>query len=1049
MPRDSQQPRTLLERAYRDLDLVGGMLVDASASPALTGDSRAWLEVGDWLLLAARVGAERVFFVNDDPVLIFSSLPTGADEREVLALYRRVWSLARPRCLFLSIGDELRVYALTRPPIAPGDSEQVLQPLEVVQRAGDVAEQLGRFHRGRLESGAAFEDPELTDVTGRADQQLLRDVSAATAALIDNGLAPNVAHALIERAILVRYLEDREVLTRGYFLEIAAQNPRWAATLESEEVVPAFGPSSLFVRCLADKRLTYALFDRLRDDFNGDLFVPVPGERQAVEKQHLNLLRELLQGTSQAPQHPLFLWAYDFSVVPTSLVSTMYELFYHQEVGGRETSTYFTPPQLVEFVLANVLTAETLERQPKVCDPACGSGIFLVEAYRRIVRHEAAHRGRPLSTTRLRELLLSRIAGCDVDESAIRLAAFSLYVSFLNYQSPQDIRSAGPLPRLIQRLEADAPRGPLIVGDAFSPMEGESDQVPREKRAWLPWPRNSFDVVVGNPPWSEPKGSKSLAERWASERGLPVGDRNPSQLFLWRALDLLSEKGVAALLVSAKAMLNTRSTSKTFRTEWLDRTRLEHVVNFSQVRRDFFEQGVAPFMLLRFRRAAQEPNGAVVYESARPVARGRRGLPALARLDRRIVAQASLRARDYLWKTYSAGGHRDHALLARLELEGRLRDLVREKTMAQYGYQRARRSDPGAHPPSVGLRRLRSLATFTSWGPLLDEWFEPVSEFVKRAPDERIYSGRRLLVRRGVSPGFGPHARLETEPLAFRHTTYAVSLNHLPVWQGKVILGTLLSTLGRYWLYMVSGSWGTWKDEVRSEELLHLPLRLSSAGDPVTRRITAVVDALSHVTVPRGDLWSTDAGSGDSVASILLKLDDAVADLFELTDAERDLVADFWAGQRANAFAPVAEQALERGTAADLGADASALERYLKVFLAAWNPQLGVEAELGWRVWRDRRAGVIAVVLDTRRRGEDSGREEPWESESWSAALERLGAALGERRAGTLLAHGIVRAVSESAIVVVKRDERRMWTASAAREDADATIAQVMGLQRA
>ena len=1050
MPSEKQQSAALLERAYRDLDLIGGTLVDATATPTAGADPRAWEELGDWLLLAARVGAERVFFVNDDPVLVFSSLPTGADEREVLALYRRAWSLARPRCLFLAIGGELRVYALTRPPTTPGKDEKPLEPIEVVRRAADVGETLARFHRDRLESGAAFEDPDLAEQSGRADQQLLRDVRAATAALVESGLAPRTAHALIERAILVRYLEDRGVLTTAYFEELAMGNPRWAAVLDA--AVPDFGAASQFVRCLDDKALTYALFERLARDFNGDLFVPESDERDAVEERHLTLLRELLQGTSQAPQQPLFLWAYDFSVVPTSLVSTMYELFYRQEIEGRVTSTYYTPPQLVEFVLADVLSADVLDRQPTVCDPACGSGIFLVEAYRRIVRHEAARAKRPLSTVRLRKLLLERIAGCDIDESAIRLAAFSLYVAFLNYQSPQDIRRAGPLPRLIQRPGTDVKRAPLVLGDAFSPRDGESEASSAQNESpRLPWPAGSFDVVVGNPPWSEPgTPAKSVAERWASARKLPVGDRNPSQLFLWRALDLLSDDGVAALLVSAKAMLNTRTTSKAFRANWLEQARVEHVVNFSQVRRDFFEQGVAPFMLLRFRRATHGSDGAVVYESARPVARGRRGSPALARLDRRIVPQSSLRARDYLWKTYSAGGHRDDALLARLGLEGRLRELAATEPKSQYGFQRARPGERNGHAPSPELRRLRCLAKFRSWGPLEDEWFEPIPEYVKFAPSEGLYRGRRLLVRRGVSTGFGPHARLETEPFAFRHTTYALSLDHVPAWQAKVALGTLLSALGRYWLYMVSGSWGTWKDEVRSEELLDLPLRLATASESATRRIAAAVDVLPNVSAPQTGLWAANGSGERSVTTVLRDLNDAVADLYELTVSERDLVADFWASQQASAVVPVAQQARAYGTAADLRPEVEGLERYLKVFLEAWNPQLGKDGELSWRVWRDERARVIAVIFDTRRRGKHRTRKENREeSDTWSAALGRLGVSLREQRARTLLAHGIVRAVSDTAIVVVKRDEQRMWTASAAREDAEATTAQAMALSRA
>ena len=1035
---------SLLERVYTDLDLVSGTLLEVAETPAVDSDTQRWGELGDWLLLAARVKADKVFFLNDDPVLVFSSLPPESDEMAVLDCYRRTWSLARPRCLFLAVGEELRVYSLASPPRTPGPNQEPLTALEVVTRAADVGEQLGRFHRDRLESGAALEEPDLAERSGRADQQLLRDVRVATAALVKAGLTPLIAHTLIERAILVRYLEDREILTAEYFDEVESRHPGAFDSLMPEQSQPDFGQPSRFIRFLSHKGLTYDLFSQLADDFNGDLFISNPSERESVTASQLRLLRDLLQGSVGASQEPLFLWAYDFSVVPTNLISTMYELFYREEASQAHSSTYYTPPELVEFVLANVLNDQALGQEPKICDPACGSGIFLVEAYRRIVRHEMLVLGRSLSSERLRHLLLNRIAGCDIDDAAIRLAAFSLYVAFLNYQSPQDIRQAGPLPRLIHRVGSDPPRGPLVVRDAFSKLQGENTeytQIESSQDEELPWTAGSFDVVVGNPPWTELRGERSTSEEWAYRAGRVVGDRSPSQLFLWRALDYLADDGVAALLISAKAMLNTRSTSRMFREQWLRQVRVEHVVNFSEVRRDFFESGVAPFMLVRFRRAEQESNAMVIYETARPVPRGRRGSPALARLDRQLVSQASLRARDYLWKTYSAGSIRDEALVARLEVETRLRNWTSQQPQG-YGFQRATKLPPG-HAPSPSLSNLRSLRTFNSWGPIREEWFETIPAFVKFVPDERLFRGQRLLVRRGVSPRFGPHARLETEPFAFRHTTYAISLDHLNPWQAKVILGILLSSIGRYWLYMVSGSWGTWMDEVRASDLLNLPLRLPSEPDRVTRLIEEAVGELQR---------PAHRMPGHLISSQMQRLDDGVAELFELSDAERHLVADFWAAQAQESANSIdVPRSAESGfTDDDLDLHSQeGIWPYLRVFLRVWNQRLSGRGHFSWNVWQDSQTGVVAVVLETRESGvHDESPIVGGKTEGWLEVLRRIGIQWEGFQTQSILRYGIVRAVTDTAVVVVKRDERRLWTVTSAWQDADATAAQLMSIKQ-
>ena len=920
------------------------------------------------------------------------------------------------------------------------------EPLEVVTRAADVAEKLAGFHRERLESGAAFKDAQMAEQSGRADQQLLRDVRAAIKALVAADLEPRIAHSLIERAILVRYLEDREILIDEYFDAIASRHSQVLNSRIASQSVPDFGRLSLFIEFLSNKSLTYALFDQLADDFNGDLFVTSAEERESVTTEQLQLLMDLLQGNTGAGQQPLFLWAYDFSVIPTDLISNMYELFYREEVSEEKSSTYYTPPALVEFVLADVLDEKTLDLEPTVCDPACGSGIFLVDAYRRIVRHEMQREGRPLPSDRLRELLMNRVSGCDIDEAAIRLAAFSLYVAFLSYQSPQDIQRAGPLPRLIHGDGPDSGVAPLVVRDAFLPRKGEYSSHndaylnPAEE---LPWPAHGFDVVVGNPPWTEIRGVPTTRpEEWAQRLKRVIGDRNPSQLFLWRALDLLKDDGVAALLIGAKAMLNTRTTSRLFREQWLQQVKIDHIVNFSQVRTDFFAASVAPFMLIRFRQADLKGNEMVVYETARQVPPGRRGSAALARLDRQLVPQAALLARDYLWKTYSAGSFRDDALMARLEVEDRLRKWTSGRPQG-FGFQRPHGQRQG-HEASKTLRDLRILAKFDSWGPLRKDWFEPAPLYVKYVPDEQIFRGQRLLMRWGVSPGFGPHARLETDPVAFRHTTYAVSLDHLSMWQAKVILGTLLSSLGRYWLYMVSGSWGTWRDQVRKNDLLDLPIRLSTVPDVAMRRIVRGVDELQSMTPRRR------RGRAYTIPPEMSQIDEGVADLFELTDAERSLVADFWAAQDPKAANPLPVDDPVGGTEADLKLHSQeGIWPYLRVLVRAWNRRLGEKGEFSWRVWRDPRTAVIAVVLETRETGVDYFHGDKIEdSEEWSTALRRLGVQWEASQTQSILRYGIVRAVTDTAIIVAKHDERRLWSATSAWRDADAIAAQIMSVRR-
>jgi hypothetical protein len=1006
-------------------------------------------------MLAHRMGAEKVFFVGDDPVVLFARLPAGAAEGEILAAYRRAWSLARPRCLFLATDDELRVYALSAPPVRSLADSAQLKPLEIVTRAADVVGRLAAYQRERVEAGALFEQGSYRNGEGRADYQLLHDVRAATEALVQQGLERPVAHELIERVILIRYLEDRGVVTHDYFADVAAPVEAWRDAIRIPPVTPVLGAASTFVACLTNKSLTYSVFRQLANDFNGDLFIASDTEEERVRIDHLLMIQRLLTGAGSGGQAPLFLWAYDFSVVPTSLISSMYEQFY-QSGADDDSGTHYTPPELVEYVLTETLTAQVLDRQPRVCDPACGSGIFLVEAFRRIVRHQMANGPRRVTPRRLRALLLERIAGIDINPEAIRLAAFSLYLAYLNYQSPQDIRTAGPLPRLIYHDEDRAGGKILAVEDAFSPTITEAEATPSHAGASLPWESQAFDVVIGNPPWDEPRASAArVSDDWARRQNLSVGDRNSSQLFLWRALSLMRSDGVSALLVGAPAFHNSRRTSKAFRHQWLDLVKIEAIVNFTPARDVFFSGGIAPFLLIKFRlRTAKEPGDALLYRTVRPsTALTATQSLAYAHSDRRWVDQDALESRDYLWKVYAWGSHHDDALMSRLDAEKPLADFLPNDPGPGYGYQR------GTERPTKRLASLRSLKRFETWGPLEESWFEDPPSGVKRQPDERLYEGQRIVITRGVRTSFGPSARLEDEAFSFRHIIYCLPLARLPRWKAKTILGVLLSSLGRYRLFMMSGSWGVWHDSVVPEDILSLPMRLTTASDVAIRQILKAVDRL-----PRAHVHSSASGqllttartpAPPTVDETLRELDNGVFRLFDLTAAERDLVFDFQhytldlvsRRSRSTALLPVELSDIASGRLGDIRqVKPSALERYLETFLTAWNRELQPDGEFAWRVIAPPRVPMLGCVFETRA-VEDQTVSVVDDIADWHELLERLDSSFVTPITATIRGDGVLRSVSDTSIVIVKRNEARLWTASAAREDAEATMLQAMALR--
>jgi predicted RNA methylase len=154
----------------------------------------------------------------------------------------------------------------------------------------------------------------------------------------------------------------------------------------------------------------------------------------------------------------------------------------------KTTGSYYTPAALVDVLLDFALdpaldeaagrpaslAAQAAILDLKVCDPACGSGHFLVAAARRIARRLAAVRGGGADPApeaireALGDVVARSIYGVDIDPRAVDLAKINLW---------RECRQAGRPPSLLDQH--------LQCGNSL----------------FFPWRSGGFDVLVGNPPF--------------------------------------------------------------------------------------------------------------------------------------------------------------------------------------------------------------------------------------------------------------------------------------------------------------------------------------------------------------------------------------------------------------------------------------------------------------------------------------------------------------------------------------------------------------------
>lgn len=1088
---EKDTPVDLLAAAYVHLEFNQGALLPAAIEPHPSA-LHEWVEKGDWQTLAAQVGAEKIFFVDREPVVVFAR--TVETNPEALRdLYERVWCMSRPQLLFLACPAELLVLDLTKAPPKPDESISDHSRLIAVARSvSEVQTKLSEYHRERVETGVVFGDERFSNSLNRSDRALIRDLKtvrrqlAAIAARRDFE-KPSLRdlHSLIGRAIFIRYLEDREILTPAYFEGVAARRKEWVSLLAQAPTVPSIEPrlaENRFLRVLQNKDFAYALFDQMAIDFNGDTFPIDDDERERIQQDHLDKLRGFLLGNTTGQQE-LFFFAYRFDVIPIELISTIYEEFYNEREGkNRNKGSHYTPPALVEFVLAQTLTPDVLARRPRVIDPACGSGIFLVESFRRIVRNLCAEQaGRRVSRPQLRKILREQIAGTDINEEAVRVAAFSLYLAFLHYQSPREINNERRLPYLKWVPESERKKREnknpdaqfldiLLDANSFDVMLGRyPDEVTKR------FGSASASVVVGNPPWGYPKkedeeGREAMIATTAwcqAKEGRPLGDKELSQAFIHLALALLRPGGKAGLLVSSGVLFKHHDASRQFRRVWLESVTLKHVVNFAHVRHVFFSgvqreaQGISPFVSVVFEKTTPDLKRDDVrfpyWSAKRSAVVANTQAVVLSRGDMHWLSQRDCLENEKLWKIYWWGGHRDERLVRAIDQYPALADLPehlpRTEVLSGRGFQEANRKLDADWLQNYKELRPQALQRY---GPTDTKQLQPVPPKVERRGVEEVYTDHRLLVGRGIKADGFITSRFETKKYCFRNSIHGVRLKGLQAWQEAVITAVFWSSLARYYYFATIGSWGFWHDEIHLEHVQDMPISFPENAE-LRERIVKIVTQLQTLDIGPDDFPLGSVQALARLPELERQLDDAVFDLYKLSPGERDLIREmcdigldlFYKKENSEALRTVVRPKHDVGTIANLTKANDGLSSYLRTFVKIWNAELDTDAEFHWRVLSPPSgAPLIAVSFSAHYKDDAVSQLSDDEAQAWRemlATLDRVSLSPIER--SRIFIDSFFRYVSDSEILFIKRNERRFWTRTAAREDAESALTFLMNSQ--
>jgi hypothetical protein len=360
----------------------------------------------------------------------------------------------------------------------------------------------------------------------------------------------DIVQKLIIQCILIKYLEERR-----------DENGN---TVFPTSFFENYGNAKEFSDVLKNGQI-FNFFDYLnKDHFNGGIFRWEDNERLLLDgkQEAFKYLAEVLRGyIGENGQRQLefpddnFSRLYSFNHIPVELISRLYEEFIIKENKRRKLEeesedskkvrndgVAYTPSHLVKLLVNESMPLNEVPDNLddfKVLDPACGSAIFLVVAFKRLVqwwRQKNDYKNPKLEDLKT---LLNSVYGVDLDPKAVQISIFSLSIALCDELSPKEIW---------EDLKFENLEGRQVFHKDFFDWKKE---IPDDLL---------FDVIIGNPPFV--RGGLSKSQRiWEINESTTVEiPQNQIALkFLSESFSLLKDHALCCLIVKSSPLLYSNS----------------------------------------------------------------------------------------------------------------------------------------------------------------------------------------------------------------------------------------------------------------------------------------------------------------------------------------------------------------------------------------------------------------------------------------------------------------------------------------------------------
>jgi len=385
-------------------------------------------------------------------------------------------------------------------------------------KAGKADEVLTALSRPSLESketrkffDSAIKNKKILKSTRPLEERILSDLEKWRLVIanelyrasgeIDLSKVDVATQVVINRILFIRCCEDRK--------------------LESEARIQSLIESKKIWKILTEKTFPYFQASYNSDLFQNDKIADDP-ELEFDDKKLKSILEETFKGTG-TETHEI----YDFSIIPLEILGAAYESYLAKQLvkegrglkldlkpelkksGGVCYTPNFIVEEIVRKTIGQIEYVSGKKFLPKVLDPACGSGTFLIQALRFLFEKnrpeplKKSEKKKSLSLKEKREVIEKCIFGVDLDQKAVEITKLSLLLLLLEGEQEGLLIKSALLPSLDKNLRY----GNSLVSPESALKYLKDPNLDKLKPLdWESFKKNvgansGFDVVIGNPPY--------------------------------------------------------------------------------------------------------------------------------------------------------------------------------------------------------------------------------------------------------------------------------------------------------------------------------------------------------------------------------------------------------------------------------------------------------------------------------------------------------------------------------------------------------------------